>query len=54
MIESHLRKGDGGGVLSSISEMAYRSGGLGSKRKDDQHIDWCRSRLRYKSGRSPL
>ena len=36
------------------SKMASRSRRLQSEWKDDQHIDWCRSRLRYMSGRSPL
>ena len=47
-------KGDSGTVLSSSSRKVFRSGGLQSKQKDDQHVDWCRSRLRYMNRRSPL
>ena len=48
------RKRDSGTVLSSSSEKASRSRRPWSEQKDDQHIDWCRSRLRYMTRRSPL
>ena len=47
------RKGDSGTVLSSSNKKASRSRRLQSEQKDNQHIDWCRSRLRYINGRSP-
>ena len=46
MAGSCLRKGDGGGVPSSTGEMTSKSRGLQSEQKDDQHIDWCRLRLK--------
>ena len=48
------RKGDSDTVLSSSSEKASRSRELWSKMKIDKHVYWCRSRLRYINGRSPL
>ena len=48
------RKGDSGIVLSSSSKKASRSRRLWSEWRNDQHIDWCRSRLSYIDGRSPL
>ena len=48
------RKEDSGAVLSSSSEKASRSRKLQSEQKNDQHVDWCRSRLRYMNERSLL
>ena len=42
MVESH----------HSVNEMASRSRRLSSEQKDNQHVDWCRSRLRYMSGKA--
>ena len=48
------RKGDNGAVLSSLSKKACRSRRLQSEQRNDQYIDWYRSRLLYISGRSPV
>ena len=54
MAESCLRKGDGGRVPSSAGEMTSRSRRLQSEQKDDQHIDWCRSRLKVHKREKPV
>ena len=46
------RKGDGCRVLSSVSEMAFRSRGLQSKQKIGKHSRLCRFRLKYNYRRS--